>query len=56
MSRIILTLLYFTIFVIPGVASRLFSNKLRIKGSKNTYWQDVKDKVPKDLEDARDQG
>jgi len=56
MSRLILTLIYFTIFAIPGISSRLFSDKLQIKKKKSTYWSDVKDKVPKDLEEGRRQG
>jgi len=55
-SRIILTLLYFTIFSIPGIASKLFSDKLQIKKKKNTYWIDTKTKVPKNLEEGRMQG
>lgn len=56
MSRLILTLIYFTIFAIPGISSRLFSDKLQIKKKMSTYWIDVKDKVPKDLEESRRQG
>jgi hypothetical protein len=56
MSRVILTLLYFTIFAIPGIASRLFTDKLQIKKRKTSYWVDIKDKVPKDIEESRNQG
>ena len=55
-SRIILTLLYFTIFAIPGIASRLFLDRLQTKAKKTTYWIDAKNKVPKSLEESRNQG
>lgn len=55
-SRIILTVVYFTIFAIPGIVSRLFSDRLQAKTKKTTYWIDAKDKVPKSLEESRNQG
>ena len=55
-SRILLTVLYFTLFAILGILSRLFSDRLQIKEKKSSYWADAKDKVPKSLEESRDQG
>lgn len=56
MSRIILAILYLTLFSLIGVPMRLFSDKLNIRKKKSSYWLDVKDKVPKNLEEARRQG
>lgn len=56
MSRIILTVLYFTLFAIPGIGSRLLSDKLQIKSRKESYWINAKGKVPKNLEESRNQG
>lgn len=51
-ARVVLTLFYFTIFVPFGLASRLFSDPLQLKGGKPAAWlerttADVK------LDDAR---
>ena len=56
MSRVILTVLYFTIFSIPGVASKLITDKLQIKKDKDTFWIDAANKVPQTLEESRRQG
>ena len=56
MSKVILTILYFTIFSIPGVASRLITDKLQVKKDQNTFWIDATNKVPQTLEESRRQG
>lgn len=56
MSRVILTVLYFTIFSVPGVASRLITDKLQVKKDKITFWIDASNKVPQTLEESRKQG
>ncbi len=55
-SRVILTVLYFTIFAIPGIAASLFSNRLRMKAKYKTYWLETPYKVPKTIEESKDQG
>ena len=55
-SKIVLSILYFTVFSLPGIASRLFSDRLRIKAKHSSYWADAASKVPKNLEECREQG
>ena len=37
-TRLILTLLYFTIFIPFGVGARLFTDPLQIKESREAFW------------------
>lgn len=55
-SRIILTVLYFTFFALLGLVVRMFSDRLQIRTKKTSYWIDAKGKVPKNIEESRDQG
>ena len=55
-SRIILTVLYFTIFAVLGIIVRTFSDRLQIKTKKTSYWLDAKGKVPRNIEESREQG
>ncbi len=53
-GRIILEILFFTLFLIPGVLITLFSDRLRIKKRPET-WDDKEKPNIKTLEEAREQ-
>ena len=55
-SMVTLTILYFTIFAILGITIRLLSDKLKMKRKYSSYWEDTTNKVPKNLEESRNQG
>jgi hypothetical protein len=53
-GRVILEVLYFTIFLIPGVLVTLLSDRLRIKKPPKT-WDEKEHKNIKDLSEAKEQ-
>lgn len=52
-SKILLTAIYFIVFLIPGVAVAIFADKLRVK-RRLVSWDDRKEE-PATLESSRDQ-
>ncbi len=53
-GRIILELLYFSIFLMPGIIVTLFSDKLKIKNAPKT-WDERQKQSIKNLEEAMEQ-
>lgn len=53
-AKVILSVLYFIVFVIPGVIVTVFSDFLDIKGEKNRSWSPREVKI-ETLEDVRRQ-
>ena len=52
-ARVLLTLLYFSFFAIFAIPVKLFSDPLRLKSTKETYWIDKEIKKIKNIEEAR---
>lgn len=52
-ARILLTLLYFSVFAIFAIPVKLFSDPLGLKPKKETYWVDREVKKLKGVEGAR---
>ena len=52
-SKIFLTIIYFTVFLIPGVYVSVFIDPMKIKKKRNSYWEEKQIKKIKDIEEAK---